>query len=67
MYLALLLYGLGQAAVIPNWVAGPPYAVAMVLVFAFRLRPEEKLMRGHFKGEYDEYALRTKRLVPGIW
>jgi protein-S-isoprenylcysteine O-methyltransferase Ste14 len=67
MYLALLLYGLGQAAVIPNWVAGFPYAVAMVLVFAFRLNPEEELMTEHFKGEYEAYAARTKRLIPGIW
>lgn len=67
MYLALLLYGLGQAVVVPNWVAGPSYAVAMVLLCALRLKPEEKLMREHFKGEYDVYASRTKRLVPGIW
>jgi protein-S-isoprenylcysteine O-methyltransferase Ste14 len=67
MYLALLLYGLGQAALIPNWVAGPLYAVAMVLVFAFRLHPEEELMTEHFKGEYEAYAARTKRLIPGIW
>jgi protein-S-isoprenylcysteine O-methyltransferase Ste14 len=67
MYLALLLYGVGQAAVIPNWVAGLPYAVAMVLVFAFRLNPEEELMTEHFNGEYEAYAARTKRLVPGVW
>ena len=67
MYLALLLYGLGQAVVIPNWVAGPSYAVAMVLVFALRLKPEEKLMRDRFKGEYEAYVARTKRLIPGVW
>jgi protein-S-isoprenylcysteine O-methyltransferase Ste14 len=67
MYLALLLYGIGQAVVIPNWVAGPIYAVAMVLVFALRLKPEEELMRDRFKGEYEEYVLKTKRLIPGLW
>jgi protein-S-isoprenylcysteine O-methyltransferase Ste14 len=67
MYSALLLYGLGQAMVVPNWIAGPSYAVAMVLVFALRLRPEEELMREQFNGEYDAYASRTKRLVPGVW
>jgi protein-S-isoprenylcysteine O-methyltransferase Ste14 len=67
MYLALLLYGLGQAVVIPNWVAGPSYGVAMVLVFALRLNPEEKLMRDRFKSEYETYACRTKRLIPGVW
>jgi protein-S-isoprenylcysteine O-methyltransferase Ste14 len=67
MYLALLLYAFGQAAVVPNWVAGPFCAVAIVLLFAFRLKPEEELMRGQFKDEYDAYASRTKRLIPGIW
>ena len=67
MYLAFLLYGLGQALVIPNWVVGPSYAVAMALLFALRLGPEESLMRDRFKGEYDAYVSRTKRLVPGIW
>ena len=67
MYSAFLLYGLGQAIVIPNWIAGPAYAVAMVLLCAFRLGPEEALMREHFKGAYDAYASRTKRLIPGVW
>ena len=67
MYAALLLYGLGQAIVVPNWVAGPVYAVAMVLICAFRLGREEALMREHFKSAYDAYASRTKRLIPGVW
>jgi protein-S-isoprenylcysteine O-methyltransferase Ste14 len=67
MYLALLLYGLGQAAVVPNWIAGPSYAVVMALLFALRLGPEERLMRDQFTGEYDAYAARTKRLIPGVW
>jgi protein-S-isoprenylcysteine O-methyltransferase Ste14 len=67
MYLALLLYGLGQAAVIPNWIVGPSYALALLLLFALRLGPEEALMRDQFKGEYDAYTARTKRLIPGVW
>ena len=43
MYLALLIYAAGQTLVVPNYVAGPPNAVAMVLVFALRLGPEEYL------------------------
>ena len=67
MYSALLMYGLGQAIVVPNWVAGPFYIVAMVLVCALRLSPEEELMRDQFKGEYEAYAARTERLIPGVW
>jgi protein-S-isoprenylcysteine O-methyltransferase Ste14 len=67
MYSALLLYSLGQALVVPNWIAGPSYAVAMALLFAFRLGPEERMMREVFGNEYEVYRQRTKRLVPGIW
>src|SRR4029453_19332465 len=67
IYVALLLYVLGQVMLFPHWVAGPAFAVAMVLLCAFRLGPEEALMREHFKSAYDAYASRTKRLIPGVW
>jgi len=67
MYLAFLLYGLGQALVLPNWIAGPIYGAAMALVCAFRLKPEERLMTDRFDGAYEAYASRTKRLIPGVW
>ncbi|MBI5364180.1 MAG: isoprenylcysteine carboxylmethyltransferase family protein, partial [Planctomycetes bacterium] len=67
MYTALIGYGIGQAVVLPNWIAGPSYLVAMVLVFAKRLGPEEALMREQFGAEYDAYRERTKRLVPGVY
>src|SRR5436190_7995947 len=53
MYAALFLYGIGQALIVPNWIAGPAYASAMLLLFALRLGPEEQLMRDQFKGDYD--------------
>ena len=67
MYSALLLYSIGQALVIPNWIAGPSYGVAMTLLFAFRLGPEERMMLEAFGKDYEAYLERTKRLVPGIW
>jgi protein-S-isoprenylcysteine O-methyltransferase Ste14 len=67
MYAALLLYSLGQALVIPNWIAGPSYGVAMALLFALRLGPEERLMLDQFGPAYDDYRRRSKRLVPGVW
>lgn len=39
MYLALLIYSAGQALVVPNWLVGPSYGVAMVLIFALRVGP----------------------------
>ena len=67
MYSALLLYSLGQALVIPNWIAGPSYGVAMALLFAFRLGPEERMMLQEFGKDYEAYMRRTKRLIPGVW
>lgn len=67
MYAALLLYSLGFALVLPNWIAGPAYLVSMVLLVGFRLGPEEQLMRDEFGAAYDDYALRSKRLIPGVW
>lgn len=67
MYLSLLLYGVGQALAVPNWIAGPSYLAAMGILVALRLGPEEAMMREAFGADYDAYAARTKRLVPGIW
>ncbi len=33
----------------------------------FRVGFEERMMRDHFGGEYEAYAARTQRLVPGLW
>jgi len=48
-------------------VAGPSYLAALGLLFAFRVLPEERMMREQFPAEYGAYASRTKRLVPGVW
>jgi protein-S-isoprenylcysteine O-methyltransferase Ste14 len=67
MYLALVLYSMGHALVVPNWVAGPSNLVAFVILFALRVHPEEQMMGDEFGDEYAAYSARTKRLVPGIW
>jgi protein-S-isoprenylcysteine O-methyltransferase Ste14 len=67
MYLALLLYSVGHALVIPNWFAGPSNLIAFAILFALRVRPEEQMMVDEFGDEYAAYTARTKRLVPGVW
>ena len=67
MYLALLLIATGQALALPNWLVGPSYLVAMLLLVALRLGPEERMMREQFGKDYEAYAATTKRLVPGVW
>jgi len=67
MYSALLLYSIGQALVIPNWVAGFSNVTAFAVLFMLRVRAEEKMMAEQFGDEYAAYSARTKRLVPGVW
>ena len=67
MYSALALYSVGHALVIPNWVAGPSNLIAFAILFALRVRPEERMMVAEFGDEYIAYATETKRLVPGVW
>jgi protein-S-isoprenylcysteine O-methyltransferase Ste14 len=67
MYAALLLYDVAYALVIPNWVAGPSNLVAFAVLFALRVRAEERMMLEQFGDEYTAYMARTKRLVPGVW
>jgi protein-S-isoprenylcysteine O-methyltransferase Ste14 len=67
MYTALVLYSVGQALVIPNWVAGPSNVIAFTILFVLRVHVEEAMMAEEFGDEYTAYAARTKRLVPGVW
>lgn len=67
MYVALLLHGLGQALVVPNWLAGPSFLVPFAVLVAVRLGAEERMMRDAFGAQYDAYAAVTRRLVPGVW
>ena len=67
MYSALVLYSVGHALVIPNWVAGPSNLIAFAILFALRVRPEERMMVAEFGDDYIAYATETKRLVPGVW
>jgi protein-S-isoprenylcysteine O-methyltransferase Ste14 len=67
MYLSFVIYSIGQALAVPNWIVGPSYGVAMWLIFAFRLRPEERMMQEAFGQEYEAYRAKTACLIPGVW
>ena len=67
MYLALVLYSIGQLLVVPNWVAGPSYLVTFGVLFLLRVRAEERMMLEQFGAEYQAYMARTKRLIPRVW
>lgn len=67
MYLAYLLYGVGQAFVATNYLVGPSLLVGAVILFVFRFRVEERMMVKEFGDEYKSYCERSKRLIPGVW
>jgi protein-S-isoprenylcysteine O-methyltransferase Ste14 len=67
MYTAFFLYSIGLALALPNWIAGPMYLATFGLLFALRVGREERMMRETFGRDYDDYAARTDRLVPGVW
>jgi protein-S-isoprenylcysteine O-methyltransferase Ste14 len=67
MYTAIFLQAFGQALVAPNWVVGPFYVCAFILMFSFRVGPEEQMMLQHFGDKYECYRSKSQRLIPGIW
>ena len=66
MYTALFLSAVSQLLVLPNCVADPSYLAPFAILFAFRVRAEERMMLEQFGDEYAVYMARSKRLVPGI-
>lgn len=67
MYSSILLYALGQAMIVPNWIAGPANLLAFLVLYAVRVPSEERMMADKFGERYREYRAKTRRLIPGIW
>lgn len=67
MYASFLLWGVTQALLIPNWIAGSAGLAAVLALYAVRQSREEAMMRDTFGAEYDAYSARTERLIPGIF
>jgi protein-S-isoprenylcysteine O-methyltransferase Ste14 len=67
MYAAIFLYAIAQALLLANWIAGPCCLGAFLIMFAARVRAEERMMTERFGEEYTRYAASSWRLVPGLW
>jgi len=65
-YLGLLGMVLGFALVFNTWV-GAAADLALLAGLLWRISDEKNLLRGEFGQEWEDYARRTKRLIPGIW
>jgi len=67
MYSAFWLMALGQALLLPNWVAGPAGLVGFGVLFFGRAAREEAMMIKAFGDEYRTYMRRTARVVPWVY
>jgi protein-S-isoprenylcysteine O-methyltransferase Ste14 len=41
--------------------------IAFAILYALRVRAEERMMVEEFRDEYAAYSARTKRLIRGVW
>ena len=63
MYSAHFAWAIGQALVLPNWIAGFSFLVSMIPMYLFRINKEEQILIKEFGDEYKEYMKRTRRLI----
>jgi len=66
MYAAIFLWGIAQALLLPNWLAGWSALVPFALMYFLRTPREERMMCEFFGQEYRDYMNETGRLFPRI-
>ena len=66
MYSAIWLFGLAQAMLLANWVAGFSALVTFAPLYFVRVPREEQMMVEVFGAEYERYIQRTGRLLPRL-
>lgn len=67
MYSAFWLWGVAQALLLPNWVAGVAGLVGFGILFFGRIAREEQMMLETFGEGYRLYMARTGRIFPPIF
>jgi len=66
MYSSFFLMAVAQLLLLPNWFAGITGLVGVGMLYAFRIRQEERMMMERFGAEYRDYMTRTARLIPWL-
>ncbi len=66
MYSSFWLMALGQALLLPNWVAGLAGLLGFGVLYFLRVGHEERMMLETFGDEYRAYMARTKRIIPHL-
>jgi len=66
MYTSFWLWGIGQAFLVPNWIAGLAGLASIAVLYFSRVGQEEAMMRDQFGAEYDAYCAKTGRVIPRL-
>jgi protein-S-isoprenylcysteine O-methyltransferase Ste14 len=66
MYSSFFLLAFAQLLLLPNWFAGGSGLVGVGLLYAFRIRREERMMLERFGDDYRDCMAHTKRLIPWL-
>ncbi|MFC1563255.1 protein-S-isoprenylcysteine O-methyltransferase [candidate division KSB1 bacterium] len=66
MYSAHWLWGIAQALLLQNWVAGLVFMAVLLPLYLLRVPHEEQLMLEHFGEEYRLYMNRSSRIIPRL-
>lgn len=66
MYSSFFLLGVAQLLLLPNWFAGIAGPLGSGILFAFRVRREERMMLESFGDEYRAYMAETNRIIPWL-
>ena len=67
MYAAHWLWGIAQALLLQNWIAGLALLVAFLPLYLKRVPCEEQMMLERFGEKYSLYMYRTGRVIPPFW
>jgi protein-S-isoprenylcysteine O-methyltransferase Ste14 len=66
-YAGSLLSFLGLGIAFANWLSTAIIFLPILFAFLRRIKLEEKALRDHFGGEYEDYCRKTSRLFVGLY
>lgn len=66
MYAAIWLYGLAQALLLHNFIAGWSTLITFGFLYFLRVPREEQMMLEKFEEDYQAYMRKTGRVIPSI-
>lgn len=66
IYAAHWLWAIGQALLLPNWIAGLAGPASFLPIYLYRIPREERMMLDHFGEAYRSYMDRTGRVIPRL-